>query len=49
MIKFYKYFNWEIIPDSKISITNFKKSNNHIWMHYGKKLNLKKIKKVEVF
>ena len=49
MIKFYKYYNWKIIPDSKILFTNFKKANMHTWMYYGKKLNLKKVKKIEIF
>jgi len=49
MIKFYKYYNWKIIPDSKILFTNFKKANMHTWMYYGKKINLKKIKKIEIF
>lgn len=49
MIKFYKYYNWKIIPDSKILFTNFKKTNMHAWMYYGKKINLKKIKKIEIF
>ncbi len=49
MIKFYKYFNWKIISDNKISISNFKKGNKHVWMYYGKKLNIKNIKKIEIF
>ena len=49
MIEFYKSFNWKIIPDNKILITNFKKAHKHVWMYYGKKLNLKKIKKIEIF
>ena len=49
MIEFYKSFNWKIIPDNKILITNFKKANKHVWMYYGKKLNIKKIKKIEIF
>ncbi len=48
MIEFYKYFNWKIIPDQKITITNFKKANRHVWMYYGKKINIKKIKKIKI-
>ena len=46
---FNKYFNWKIISDNKISISNFKKGNKHVWMYYGKKLNIKNIKKIEIF